>query len=47
LQFELAGRRCEICALEWDWIDFENRRAVWPDSKTDVRISASTRMIGV
>ncbi|WP_246797150.1 tyrosine-type recombinase/integrase [Burkholderia perseverans] len=34
LQFEFAGRRSEICALEWDWIDLENRRVVWPDSKT-------------
>ena len=24
----------EILALEWSWIDFENRRVVWPDSKT-------------
>jgi integrase len=34
LQFEFAGRRSEICKLEWDWIDFQNRRVVWPDSKT-------------
>jgi integrase len=34
LQFEFAGRRSEICTLEWDWIDLENRRVVWPDSKT-------------
>jgi integrase len=34
LQFEFAARRSEILALEWDWIDFENRRVVWPDSKT-------------
>jgi integrase len=34
LQFEFAGRRSEICALEWDWVDLENRRVVWPDSKT-------------
>lgn len=34
LQFEFAGRRSEICKLEWDWIDLENRRVVWPDSKT-------------
>jgi integrase len=34
LQFEVAARRSEICALEWDWIDLENRRVVWPDSKT-------------
>jgi len=34
LQFEFAARMSEICALEWDWIDWENRRIVWPDSKT-------------
>ncbi|MBG7263088.1 site-specific integrase, partial [Pseudomonas aeruginosa] len=34
LQFEFAGRRSEICMLEWDWVDLENRRVIWPDSKT-------------
>ena len=34
LQFEFAGRLSEIIALQWDWVDFENRRVVWPDSKT-------------
>ncbi len=34
LQFEFSGRRSEICPLEWDWLDFERRRVVWPDSKT-------------
>ena len=34
LQFVFAARRSEILNLEWDWIDFENRRVVWPDSKT-------------
>jgi len=34
LQFEFAGRRSEIIALEWEWIDLESRRVVWPDSKT-------------
>jgi len=34
LQFEFAGRRSEIIALEWVWVDLENRRVVWPDSKT-------------
>jgi len=24
----------EILALQWDWIDVDNRRIVWPDSKT-------------
>ena len=33
LQFEFAARRSEICPLEWSWLDFENRRVVWPDSK--------------
>jgi integrase len=34
LQFAFAARRSEISHLEWEWIDFENRRVVWPDSKT-------------
>ncbi|MBZ0106744.1 MAG: integrase arm-type DNA-binding domain-containing protein [Sulfuricella denitrificans] len=34
LQFEFAGRRGEIVSLEWEWVDLENRRVVWPDSKT-------------
>ncbi len=34
LQFEFAARRSEILQLEWGWIDFDNRRVVWPDSKT-------------
>ncbi len=34
LQFEFAGRRGEIVSLQWDWVDLENRRVVWPDSKT-------------
>lgn len=34
LQFEFAARRSEIVLLEWEWIDLENRRVVWPDSKT-------------
>lgn len=34
LQFEFAARMSEIRLLEWAWIDFENRRVVWPDSKT-------------
>ena len=33
-QFEFAGRRSEIIALEWNWVDLQNRRVVWPDSKT-------------
>lgn len=34
LQFEFAARRSEIVELQWDWVDLENRRVVWPDSKT-------------
>jgi integrase len=34
LQFEFAARMSEILKLEWTWIDFDNRRVVWPDSKT-------------
>jgi integrase len=34
LQFEFAARMSEIVALKWSWIDFDNRRIVWPDSKT-------------
>ena len=34
LQFESAARRSEIVTLEWEWVDLENRRVVWPDSKT-------------
>ncbi|MFC3608507.1 tyrosine-type recombinase/integrase [Stutzerimonas tarimensis] len=34
LQFEFAARRSEIVSLEWEWIDLEKRRVVWPDSKT-------------
>lgn len=34
LQFAFAARMSEIVNLEWDWIDFEDRRVVWPDSKT-------------
>lgn len=34
LQFSFAARMSEIRLLEWSWIDFEERRVVWPDSKT-------------
>jgi integrase len=34
LQFEFAARMSEILKLEWPWIDLDNRRVVWPDSKT-------------
>lgn len=34
LQFEFAARMSEIVQLEWSWIDLQNCRVVWPDSKT-------------
>jgi integrase len=34
LQFEFAGRGCEIVNLEWEWVNFNERRIEWPDSKT-------------
>ncbi len=34
LQFEFASRMSEILLLEWAWVDLENRRIAWPDSKT-------------
>jgi integrase len=34
LQFAFAARMSEIIALEWSWIDFDERRIIWPDSKT-------------
>lgn len=34
LQFEFSARMSEIRMLQWDWIDFDSRRVVWPDSKT-------------
>jgi integrase len=34
LQFAFAARMSEITSLEWKWIDFANRRVIWPDSKT-------------
>ena len=34
LQFEFAARMSEVLTLRWEWIDFGNRRVVWPDSKT-------------
>ncbi|MDH1270580.1 site-specific integrase [Rhizobium pusense] len=34
LQFEFAARMSEVLMLEWDWIDLEQRRVTWPDSKT-------------
>ena len=34
LQFEFAARMSEVLLLEWEWIDFANKRVVWPDSRT-------------
>lgn len=34
LQFEFAARMSEIINLEWAWVDLDNRRIEWPDSKT-------------
>lgn len=34
LQFAFAARMSEIINMKWDWVDFVNRRVVWPDSKT-------------
>ena len=34
LQFEFAGRMSEILLLEWAWVDLDNGRIEWPDSKT-------------
>ncbi|WP_119304734.1 tyrosine-type recombinase/integrase [Dongia deserti] len=34
LQFAFAARMSEIINMKWDWVDFANRRIVWPDSKT-------------
>ena len=34
LQFEFAARMSEILLLQWSWIDLQNKRVVWPDSKT-------------
>jgi integrase len=36
LQFAFAARMSEIIGLEWERVDFVNRRVVWPDSKTGV-----------
>jgi hypothetical protein len=34
LQFAFAARMSEIISMEWESVDFENRRVIWPDSKT-------------
>ena len=33
----------EILTLEWAWIDFENRRVAWPDSKTGLHFQTDER----
>jgi len=33
LQFAFAARMSEIINLEWEWIEFDERRVIWPDSK--------------
>lgn len=34
LQFEFAARKSEVLSLEWAWIDLDQRKVTWPDSKT-------------
>ena len=34
LQFEFAARMSEVLSLEWDWVDLEQRKGTWTDSKT-------------
>ena len=33
LQFDFSARISEIPKLEWGWVDLDNRRIAWPDSK--------------
>jgi integrase len=33
LHFAFSARMSEIISMEWKWVDFVNRRVVWPDSK--------------
>lgn len=33
LQCEFAARLSKIVSLQWDLVDLENQRVVWPDSK--------------
>jgi integrase len=48
LQFAFAARRSEILDLQWEWVDFANRRVVWPDSKTGgMSKPLSTEAIGL
>lgn len=37
IRLQFAGRRSEIVGPQWDWVDLENRRVIWPDSKTGGR----------
>lgn len=34
LQFEFAARMSEVLSLEWEWVDLDQRKVTWPDSKT-------------
>lgn len=34
LQFEFAARMSEVLTLKWQWVDLDQRRVTWPDSKT-------------
>jgi integrase len=34
IRLQFAARMSEIINMEWKWVDFVNRRVVWPDSKT-------------
>jgi integrase len=44
LQFAFAARMSEIINMEWQWIDFANRRVVWPGAAPRLeRISRWTR----
>lgn len=38
LQFSFAARMSEIKPLELAWVDLENRRIAWPDSKTGAKV---------
>lgn len=34
IAYDEDGQQIETCTLERRWIDFDNRRVSWPDSKT-------------
>ena len=31
----MRRRMSEIISMEWKWVDFANRRVVWPDSRPE------------